>query len=101
MAFSDWWTFSQGMIDSDREEGGVYEFADANGTLIYIGSANNVKRRLGEHLGENATTCIKKNAAKYRIEYTPYYQTREKELYDEFVRQYGKPPKCNQISPTG
>lgn len=100
MSFSSWWSFTQGMVNSDREEGGVYEFGDANEVVIYIGSSNNVKRRLGEHLGET-DSCIKRNASKYRIEYTSDYKAREKELYDAYVKANGKAPRCNDVSPTG
>ncbi len=99
MAFSQWWAFRWGMVEYDHEKSGVYQFADATGTVVYIGGSDNVKRRLAQHLGEDTTTCIRRKAAKYRVEYTSHYRRREKELYDEFVRKYGKPPECNDVAP--
>jgi len=99
MAFSQWWSFTEGMVDSDRNEAGVYEFENSAGTIVYIGSSNDVKRRLQEHLGENTTSCIKKNAARYRIEYRSDYQSAERAYYDDFVSRYGRAPQCNQVRP--
>ena len=69
--------------------------------MIYVGSSDNLRRRLKEHVNEWENDCIKKNAAKYRLEYTSNYKAREKQLYDEHVRMYGKPPSCNRVAPTG
>ena len=99
MAMSQWWSFTDGMVESDKEASGVYQFGDANETVVYVGSSDNLKRRLKEHLGESTTSCIKKNAKKYRLEYTTAYVTRERELYDEHVRVHGKPPMCNSVRP--
>ena len=96
---SQWWTFSDGMISSDREEAGVYELGNDSGTVVYIGSSNALRRRLKEHLDESGTTCIKKNTKKYRLEYVSKYKERERELYDEHVRINGKPPICNDMRP--
>src|SRR5260370_29033596 len=101
MALSQWWTFYEGMVNSDRSEPGVYEFGDASENVIYIGSSNDVKRRLQEHLNAAAYSCIGWNAKKYRIEYTSNYKWREKELYDEFIRLYGRAPQCNDVAPSG
>lgn len=101
MAFSQWWTFSTGMVDSDRDEGGVYELASTAEQIIYIGSSGSIKTRLRQHLSEDAKSCIKANAAKYRIDYRSDYAAEELRLYDGFVRQAGKPPKCNSIRPPG
>lgn len=101
MAFSQWWTFSASMVNSDRNDGAVYEFANSAGTIVYIGSTNELKRRLTEHLGEGATSCIKKNAARYRYDYTSNYAKLEQQLYDEFVRLNGKQPTCNTVRPPG
>ena len=99
MAFSEWWTFSDGMVSSDRDDAGVYQFANAAGTIIYIGGSNAVRRRLKEHLSEDAKSCIKNNAAKYRIEYRSDYQAAERAYYDAFVRANGKKPQCNEVRP--
>ena len=101
MVFSQWWTFNDGMINSDKDEGGVYEFANGAGQIVYIGSSGTIRSRLKQHLSEDAKTCIKTNAAQYRIDYRSDYAAEERRLYDEFVRQNGRPPKCNDIRPPG
>jgi len=83
----------------DQNQAGVYEFGNSSNDVVYIGSTNDMKRRLKEHLGENTTTCIKQSAKVYRIEYTPNYATRERELVDEFIQTYGRLPRCNSVRP--
>jgi predicted GIY-YIG superfamily endonuclease len=99
MAFSQWWLFSDNIVAYDRNEAGVYQFANASGDVVYMGCSSDLKRRLKEHLGENTTSCIKQNAKQYRLEYTSYYVTRERELIDEFIRSYGRLPRCNSVRP--
>jgi hypothetical protein len=101
MAFSQWWTFSEGMVASDRDAGGIYEFANSAEQIIYIGSSGALQSRLRQHLGEDAKTCIKKNAIKYRLDYRADYAAEERRLFDEFVTQNGRKPSCNDIRPPG
>jgi excinuclease UvrABC nuclease subunit len=96
-----WWSLTDGMVDSDREEGGVYHLADVQSVIIYVGSADNIKRRMREHVHETENACIAKYATKYQIEYTRTYKARELELYNEFKRANGVPPRCNKIAPSG
>ena len=95
---SRWWPFSDSIVEYERDEGGVYELGDSDGTVVYIGKSNKVKRRLKEHLEESGT-CIKRNAKKYRVEYTKNYRKREYELYQEHIRLHGEKPLCNVVSP--
>jgi excinuclease UvrABC nuclease subunit len=99
VAFSQWWLFTDAFVASDRNQGGVYQFANSSGDVVYIGSSNDIQRRLKEHLGENTTTCIKQNAKSYRIEYTSSYVSRERELIDQFIAAYGRLPRCNSVRP--
>ena len=101
MAFSQWWSFTDGMVNSDRDEGGVYEMADSTGTVIYIGSSGQIKTRLKQHLSEDANACIRKNASQYHIDYRSDFAAEERRLYDAFVSRYGKQPKCNSVRPPG
>ena len=101
MAFSQWWTFREGLVESDRDDGAVYEFRDDGENIVYIGSTNALKRRLKEHLDEDAKSCIKTNAKMYRYDYRTDYAAEELKLYDAFVKQYGRPPKCNDKRPSG
>ena len=89
------------MVASDQEQAGVYELLNAQGVVVYIGSSDNLKRRMGEHVNESLNDCIKKYAVKYRLEYTWNYKAREKQLYDGHVRIHGRPPICNKVAPTG
>ncbi len=101
MTFSQWWAFSEAFVTSDKDQGGVYELANASEQIIYIGSSGTIQNRLRQHLSEDAKTCIKRNAAKYRIEYRSDYAAEELRLYDAFVKQNGKPPLCNENRPPG
>lgn len=99
---SQWWTFADSLVTIDRDEPGVYELGDDNGAVVYVGSANELRRRLMEHLNEAAYSCIRQNVTQYRIEYTAHYENRERELYRAHVAMHGKPPKCNDsIRPGG
>jgi len=99
MAFSDWWTFRDANVEGDKNAAGVYEFGNANG-ITYIGSSNDLKRRLKEHLAET-NTCIKRTATHYRLEYRSDFKAAEQAYYDEFVRQNRRPPQCNDVRPSG
>jgi hypothetical protein len=98
---AQWWSFVQVVIEVDRDDPGVYELGDKNGTVIYIGSSSELRRRLKEHLNEASNTCIRQNTTHYRIEYTAAYKGRERELVQAYVRMHGKPPACNDSTPTG
>ena len=87
------------MVASDLDNGAVYEFADANGTIVYIGSTNALQRRMKEHLSEDAKNCLKIHAKQYRCDYRSDYVTEEKRLYNAFVIANGTKPRCNSISP--
>jgi hypothetical protein len=50
-------------------------------------------------LGEGTTSCIKRCAAKYAVEYTANYVRREREVFDGLVRSTGKVPRCNSVRP--
>jgi hypothetical protein len=101
MAFGRWWSFSKNTISLDRNEGAVYEFGDVAGNVIYIGSTNVLRRRLTEHLEEDAKSCIKINAKFYRYDYRSDFAKEAQRLHDEFVRENGQPPHCNAVRPSG
>ena len=94
---ADWWHFSRGTVESDRDDPGVYEMGNASDSVVYIGSSDALRRRLMEHLSESGT-CLRKNTVRYRIEYTKDYQARERQLYDKHVKIHGEPPLCNEPS---
>jgi hypothetical protein len=99
MAMSQWWTLTEAVVQYDRDAPGVYELGNAAESVIYVGSTNEIRRRLREHMGEDAKSCIKKNAAKYRIDYRTDYAAEERRRYDSFVAANGRAPLCNSVRP--
>jgi hypothetical protein len=97
VALDRWWPFSKAMVDYERNEPGVYQFATASGAIVYIGSSNEIRDRLKEHIGEDVKSCVRQNATQYRVEYRPDYLEEEQRLYNEFVRQNGRAPQCNEV----
>ena len=91
---AQWIPFVEGMPRFDRDEPGVYELGNTLGAVVYIGSADQLKRRVNEHLAESGT-CIKRNASLYRVEYTHDHVSRARQLLDEHVKANGVPPVCN------
>lgn len=89
-----WWVFGDVLIASERELPGVYELGNAAGEVIYIGSSNNVARRLREHWVDAGSSCVKRYATQYRVEYDANYLARERELYALHMRIHAKPPRC-------
>jgi hypothetical protein len=96
---AQWWVFTDAIIDSERDLPGVYELGSAAGEVIYIGSSDEIRRRLLQHWNEPESTCVKRNTRQYRVEYTGDYVVRERELYHEHVRAQGQPPLCNASGP--
>lgn len=96
-----WWFLATQVAQYEQDQPGVYELADEGGNVIYVGSADKVRRRILEHVNETQNDCIKRDARRYRVEYCTNCRQREKQLYDEHVRMYRKPPRCNQIAPSG
>lgn len=103
MAMSEWKAFTLTNIYLERTQGGVYEFGESNAVpyVIYIGSSVNVRDRLDDHYNGRGNACVRRNATHYRVEYTPFYRQQEKTRFDAHVRTYGRPPKCNDVSPPG
>ena len=96
-----WWSLTREMVATENDIGGVYELSEDHrgDTPIYVGSSVKVKERLERH--RNTTDPCLRAATHYRIEYTPDYENRERELYDEHVRIHGLPPRCNDVRPPG
>jgi hypothetical protein len=95
-----WWSLAEQVIRFDQNRPGAYELGSATGTVVYIGSAADVQRRLLDHLKAGGTTCLGKHATQYRVEYTGSDPVaRARQLYDEHVRALGTPPACNEARP--
>ena len=75
---------------------GVYALYQ-DGELSYYGMAESttIRDRLRTHKGGAEGPCTKA-ATHFNTELTSAPISREKELLEEFQRQYGRLPKCNE-----
>lgn len=78
---------------------GVYQLADADKRIIYIGqSATDVPNRLRQHLA--AGGCVAQHAAYWRYEYSRVPQADEAELLAAFkAANDDQLPLCNRATP--
>jgi len=83
------------MVELEHDEPGVYELGDARGAVVYIGSSDQLRRRLKEHLGEAPFSCLRRHAMQYRVEHTATYAARERELLAQHQHLHGHAPLCN------
>ena len=86
------------MINTEKDAPGVYELGDVHGTVLYIGSAMQVKRRLMEHLKEPPGSCLHGKVRQYRVEYTQNFKAREQQLFESHVALCGHSPECQAVS---
>ena len=100
MAMSQWWRFNETWVNTERDEGGVYELGDSAQQVVYIGSSAAVKTRLKSHLAGD-DLCITLHAQYYRVDYRSDYRAEELRRYNAYVRLHGTPPKCNNVAPPG
>jgi excinuclease UvrABC nuclease subunit len=79
------------------EEPGVYAFYDEDGVLIYIGSTSNLRERFRYYWTTNfEEDPCKRDTRKYKREFTSNYEAREKELLEQYEREHGRLPRCNE-----
>lgn len=89
----------KGVYELSSNEKNFYPFAENK--VIYIGSSNNLKKRLKTYTSKTAHTNDIKNFIKdnekiyFRIIKTFDYQEHEKELIDAFINLYGDLPRLN------
>lgn len=77
---------------------GVYELADAERRIIYIGmSAVDVPGRLKQHLSRPGP--LREQAVFWRYESSRIPQAREAQLLAEHVQRHGMLPACNTGKP--
>jgi len=88
-----------------RLDGEMIEYPDGRCQIFYIGSANNLRKRLIDHLGaNNKNGCIKRFVKEKGCVFR-YFQAsnewvrEEKSLYNLFITTFGGPPACNHVSP--
>lgn len=80
---------------------GVYALWDGN-ALIYYGSSSGtfstVAGRLRDHLSGREGRCTQ-HATHFQAESTAAALTRERDLINEYLRTYGRLPRCNDVRP--
>ncbi|MBW6456787.1 MAG: GIY-YIG nuclease family protein [Trueperaceae bacterium] len=77
---------------------GVYELADADRRVIYIGqSATDVPNRLRQHLA--AGGCVAEAAAFWRMAASRVPQADEARLLAAYEAVHGRLPACNRARP--
>lgn len=94
----DLYPFTDANIKFSPDQPGVYALYE-NGPLIYIGhSTTSIRSRLQDHKAGREGGCTQV-ASDYKREVTSRPAARERELLDEYYRQYGRLPKCNDVRP--
>ncbi len=77
---------------------GVYELADADKRIIYIGqSATDVPNRLRQHLARGG--CVAERAVYWRWRHSRVPQAEEADLLAAFAVRHGRVPECNAAIP--
>ena len=82
---------------------GVYQLADSNKIVIYIGRAKggNLRARLRTHANERVNDCIHKTAVYFRYIVTRAHRREEKTAFVEYKAEHnGEIPLCNTIDPS-
>lgn len=74
---------------------GVYELADAEHRVIYIGqSARDVPNRIRQHLERNC--CVAERIAYWRYAHSRIPRSEEAELLARHAERHGGLPECNR-----
>jgi hypothetical protein len=94
MTWSDWWSYRENLVKSDRDDFGVYELADEYNNTVYYGSGK-IRTRLLSHLNKKEFPV----ARCYRMEYTSCEadcRRKEEQLLHAYKKTHGKPPMYNE-----
>ena len=93
----DSYPFTQDNVNKAPAQHGVYQLEEGS-EITYIGRASGdgvtIRSRLQSHYRGDEGPCTKA-ATHYQREVTNRPIAREKELLDEYVRQHGRLPACN------
>ncbi len=81
-----WLDFNQAAIDSVPENEGVFQLLDADKNILMIKGTPNIRQGLSEQLGRD------ENAKFFVYEEDPMYTSRESQLIQAYLQQYGKMP---------
>jgi hypothetical protein len=85
------------MVDASPDEQGLYALWEDD-EVIYIGRASasaTIREHLREHFGRRLCPCAEK-ATHYSWELSLRPATREVEILEEFLMQFGRMPRCNE-----
>lgn len=95
------YSFTDKNLDNAPDVAGVYALYDGN-LLIYIGRAQGgqttIRTRLKDHKSGREGRGTQA-ASTYRREPCTNPVARERELLQEYQRQYGRLPRCNEVMP--
>jgi RNA polymerase sigma-54 factor len=99
----------QSVLADTPSEPGVYEIRTQNVqagmcSVVYIGSAGDLRKRLGDHLrgssGNPSLMQIIAAGAKFRYRLVcDGWRALERHVYHAFCATFGVPPVCNRMSP--
>lgn len=88
---------SRAMVEAAPDEQGLYALWEDD-ELIYLGRASasgNIRERLIEHLSRRLCPCAEK-ATHYSWELSLRPATREVEILEQFLAEFGRLPRCNE-----
>lgn len=96
----DFYEWSEHNAKNIPEKPGVYAFYDEQRVLIYIGSSSNLRERFTHYWTTNfEEDPCKRDTKVYKREFTEDYKAREKELLEQYFREHGRLPRCNEKKP--
>ena len=91
--------FTKENVDRAPNVPGVYALYDAS-ACIYIGKAeHSIRVRLQRHLSGAEGRCTQRGTTRYKRERHNNPSARERQLLTEFVQQFGRLPRCNDVMP--
>ena len=95
-AFYEWREDNVKYVPAKPGVYGLYESKNEEG-LIYIGSSSNIRERFMHYWETNFSEDPCKRATKYyKREFTSSYEEKEKELLEQYKKEHGKLPRCNE-----
>lgn len=93
----NYYAWSEDNTKKIAEKPGVYALYDESYNLIYIGSSSNLRERFRHYWTSGfAEDSCKKATRTYKREFTTKYEAREKELLEQYKKERGMLPVCNE-----
>ena len=95
--------FNYSALDKSPAESGCYIITTFDGTILYIGQSDNIRRRMEEHLDEKEKTKETPWGVSFWLYYKLYDKTKLNELEREWTNEYklkmGKRPHFSKNDP--